>query len=85
MHTVQCPNCKKKVIWSKESPFRPFCSERCRTIDLGAWADGSYAIPISSSNDDSSDDLELNEDLELNDDFESNDTDSNDDSKSNND
>ncbi len=47
MIKVQCPNCKKTVIWSKESPFRPFCSERCRLIDLGAWADGSYSIPVT--------------------------------------
>jgi len=40
-----CPNCKKKLKWSTDNPFRPFCSERCKLIDLGAWADGSYAIP----------------------------------------
>jgi uncharacterized protein len=34
---VTCPTCKRKVAWSAESPFRPFCSERCRLIDLGAW------------------------------------------------
>lgn len=45
MMNVQCPNCHKTVLWSKDSPFRPFCSERCRLIDLGAWADGSYSIP----------------------------------------
>lgn len=47
MLKVQCPNCKKTIIWSKDSPFRPFCSERCRLIDLGAWADGSYSIPVN--------------------------------------
>lgn len=31
--------------WSTDNKFRPFCSERCKLIDLGAWADGSYAIP----------------------------------------
>jgi uncharacterized protein len=46
MHTVKCPHCKKTVVWSQDFPFRPFCSERCRIIDLGAWADGSYSIPI---------------------------------------
>ena len=43
--TVCCPNCQTPVIWSPENPWRPFCSERCKLIDLGAWADGSHAIP----------------------------------------
>lgn len=43
--TVACPHCKKPVPWTAESLYKPFCSERCRIIDLGAWADGSYAIP----------------------------------------
>jgi endogenous inhibitor of DNA gyrase (YacG/DUF329 family) len=34
---VSCPTCKKKVTWN-EQPFRPFCSERCKLIDLGEWA-----------------------------------------------
>lgn len=38
-----CPTCKAKVDRG-ETNF-PFCSDRCRTIDLGSWADGSYAIP----------------------------------------
>jgi len=42
---VDCPTCKKKVTWNDKSVFRPFCSERCQKIDLGAWADESYAIP----------------------------------------
>ena len=42
---VNCPTCKKKVAWNELSLFRPFCSERCQQIDLGAWADESYAIP----------------------------------------
>jgi uncharacterized protein len=44
--TVHCPTCAKPVIWSQAEPFRPFCSERCRLIDLGEWATGSYAIPV---------------------------------------
>lgn len=41
--TVQCPVCKKTSAW-KDNPFRPFCSERCRIEDLGAWASGQYRI-----------------------------------------
>ncbi|PCI51125.1 MAG: DNA gyrase inhibitor YacG [Moraxellaceae bacterium] len=42
---VECPECKKKVVWDSANPSRPFCSERCKLLDLGAWADGSRAIP----------------------------------------
>jgi len=35
--TVNCPHCNKKVLWNSGSEFRPFCSERCRLQDLGAW------------------------------------------------
>ncbi len=34
--TVKCPRCKKEIIW-EESEFKPFCSDRCRLQDLGAW------------------------------------------------
>ena len=40
--TVRCPICKKDV--PLEDPLSPFCGERCRTIDLGNWASGSYVI-----------------------------------------
>jgi endogenous inhibitor of DNA gyrase (YacG/DUF329 family) len=42
---VSCPHCKTEVIWSPESLFRPFCSERCKIIDLGDWADEKHKIP----------------------------------------
>jgi len=38
-----CPICKKKS--ERGSPDFPFCSDRCRTLDLAHWADGSYSIP----------------------------------------
>jgi len=34
---LNCPTCQREIAWSEEYPFRPFCSERCRLIDLGAW------------------------------------------------
>ncbi|TMH62155.1 MAG: DNA gyrase inhibitor YacG [Betaproteobacteria bacterium] len=46
MRAVACPSCGALVEWKKESPFRPFCSERCRLIDLGAWAAESYRVPV---------------------------------------
>ena len=41
---VKCPTCHREIDWS-QSPFRPFCSERCRLIDLGAWLTEKHAIP----------------------------------------
>ncbi|MCH8492758.1 MAG: DNA gyrase inhibitor YacG [Idiomarina sp.] len=42
---VDCPTCGKKVEWSEKSAFRPFCSERCKMIDLGEWAAEEKRIP----------------------------------------
>jgi endogenous inhibitor of DNA gyrase (YacG/DUF329 family) len=41
---IICPACKNITTW-EENPFRPFCSERCKLIDLGAWASDEYRIP----------------------------------------
>ncbi len=46
---VKCPTCKRPVEWSKESVYRPFCSERCRLVDLGAWFGEKHRIPDESS------------------------------------
>lgn len=47
---VNCPTCEKEVIWSPENKFRPFCSQRCRLIDLGEWASENRSI--AGNNDD---------------------------------
>ena len=44
MPTVNCPHCQKPMEWDSNNPHRPFCSERCRLIDLGAWANEEYQI-----------------------------------------
>ena len=41
---ITCPTCRKKGTWLPENKFRPFCSDRCKLIDLGAWADESHKI-----------------------------------------
>jgi len=41
---VKCPNCQREIEWSTDNAFRPFCSERCRLIDLGAWFSEERAI-----------------------------------------
>ncbi len=47
--TVKCPTCGRSIEWSDQSAFRPFCSDRCRVIDLGAWLTEKHAIPGSES------------------------------------
>lgn len=44
-HSVTCPTCKRSIEWSTENEWRPFCSERCKLIDLGAWASEQHLIP----------------------------------------
>ncbi|KIX44660.1 pilus assembly protein [Burkholderia pseudomallei] len=41
---VKCPSCGKEVRWMPENRFRPFCSARCKQLDLGAWAAEKYRI-----------------------------------------
>jgi len=41
---VNCPHCAKAIEWIPENRYRPFCSERCKLIDLGAWASEKYRV-----------------------------------------
>ena len=46
---IKCPRCNQPTVYSLENKSRPFCSERCRTIDTAGWADESYKIPTRST------------------------------------
>jgi endogenous inhibitor of DNA gyrase (YacG/DUF329 family) len=46
---VACPHCGTLAEWNTGNRFRPFCSERCKMIDLGAWATESYRVPVAES------------------------------------
>jgi endogenous inhibitor of DNA gyrase (YacG/DUF329 family) len=48
---IKCPCCRKSISW-EGNPFRPFCSERCKMIDLGAWAGEEYRIPSGEKRED---------------------------------
>ena len=48
MPIVKCPTCKKEVEWSGNE-FRPFCSERCKLIDFGEWADENFRLPTQET------------------------------------
>lgn len=56
--TVKCPTCRRPVVWSESSVYRPFCSERCRLIDMGAWLTEQHKIPddAGADNDEAPDD-----------------------------
>ena len=43
---IPCPSCRKPVVWSEESPYRPFCSKRCQMVDFGDWAMERHRIPV---------------------------------------
>jgi len=53
MPSYDCPTCRKSVTVAtkEEAPFRPFCSSRCKMVDLGRWLDGTYAVsdPITAA------------------------------------
>lgn len=44
---VPCPQCGTQIEWTTTNPWRPFCSERCKMIDLGAWASEAYSVPVA--------------------------------------
>jgi endogenous inhibitor of DNA gyrase (YacG/DUF329 family) len=49
MVTIRCPICRKTVPFN--DPNMPFCSDRCRIIDLGNWASEAYSIPAAAGED----------------------------------
>ena len=61
MSVVKCPTCGKTVEWVKEQRWKPFCSERCKQIDLGTWAGEGYRIPERAGQDTADEDLPVND------------------------
>jgi endogenous inhibitor of DNA gyrase (YacG/DUF329 family) len=49
---VACPRCGKSIEWTFANAYRPFCSERCKLIDFGAWATEKYRVPVTEEKDD---------------------------------
>lgn len=45
--TVTCPSCGVDALYAPANPFRPFCSARCKSTDLGAWASESFRMPVN--------------------------------------
>lgn len=48
---VTCPGCGGDSVYSPDNPYRPFCSERCKKIDLGAWASERFRVPTEAPQD----------------------------------
>ncbi len=48
--TIRCPGCAGPSVYAPSNPYRPFCSERCKNHDLGAWASEGYAVPAAPPN-----------------------------------
>ena len=49
---VSCPSCHGISVYASSNPFRPFCSERCKQIDLGDWATERFTMPVETTPDD---------------------------------
>lgn len=48
MTVVKCPSCGRETEY-EGNEFRPFCSERCKLLDFGAWADEKYAVAVEGA------------------------------------
>jgi endogenous inhibitor of DNA gyrase (YacG/DUF329 family) len=46
---MKCPICHRPVIYDEGNPYRPFCSERCKLLDFGAWANEEYTVPAEEA------------------------------------
>lgn len=53
--TVSCPACRGPSVYAPSNSWRPFCSQRCREADLGAWASEGYRVPAQPPTDDDPD------------------------------
>lgn len=48
---VRCPACGNDAVYAPRNAYRPFCSARCKGIDLGAWASESFSVPVEAAPD----------------------------------
>lgn len=48
---VTCPQCGGDSVYGPSNPYRPFCSQRCKNIDFGGWADESFRMPAATEPD----------------------------------
>jgi endogenous inhibitor of DNA gyrase (YacG/DUF329 family) len=60
---MKCPTCDKSSEW-KDNPYRPFCSERCKLVDLGRWVNEEYRVPGQAISEQHHDEQTLEEENE---------------------
>ena len=58
---VKCPTCEKAVAWNDNNEFKPFCSQRCKLIDLGEWASEDRRIEADPEPSDKPEELDIEE------------------------
>jgi endogenous inhibitor of DNA gyrase (YacG/DUF329 family) len=63
MTVVKCPRCGKETAY-EGNEYRPFCSERCKLLDFGAWADEEYSLPAEGTGPSEEDIAEIEEALQ---------------------
>ena len=59
----KCPTCNKESQW-QDNPYRPFCSERCKLVDLGKWVNEEFRVPGKPATDEPAQDEAEVDDLE---------------------
>lgn len=59
---VKCPRCGKETEYKVDNLYRPFCSERCKMIDLGKWANEDYKVPTEDGGNLENEEIENDED-----------------------
>lgn len=64
MPSFECPTCQKMfaVECNEDAPFRPFCCERCKMVDLGRWLDGTYRTSSTATPEELSESVRQNDD-----------------------
>jgi endogenous inhibitor of DNA gyrase (YacG/DUF329 family) len=50
--TVRCPACAGPSVYAASNPYRPFCSQRCKNMDFGAWASETFKLPETLTDND---------------------------------
>lgn len=60
---VTCPGCGNDSVYAPSNPYRPFCSEKCKLIDLGAWASESFRVAQDPPGDDEIGDFNISREM----------------------
>ena len=59
LRMVACPACRGQSVYAQSNPYRPFCSQRCKNMDFGAWASEGFSVAAQAEADEADDAGEL--------------------------